>query len=545
MSNALLTEKIAAPFFREMLANGYRNLKRNMAAVDELNVFPVPDGDTGKNMTMTIEGGVAGAPEGALPVGDLMKKFSRSTLLAARGNSGVILSQFIRGLALGCEGLEELTTADFAAAFHSGTAYAYKAVASPVEGTMLTLLREASDLLDRETFEGFEPCFEALLSQLKRSLQHTPDLLPVLKEAGVVDSGGAGLLCIFEGMQMALLGEQVDENDAPVAMAFADPDAFNEFSTLEFGYCTEFILQLLHSKTKIDQFDLAAMTDRLQKMGDSVVTVQDGSLVKVHVHTFAPEEVLAYARAYGEFISLKIENMSVQHSEVASAAAPEWQKYAVVATATGEGLIRFFKEVGVSQVIDGGRTNNPSAEDFVAAFKKINADHIIVLPNDGNVVMTAEQAAALYKDAQVHVIPTHSLAEGYSALSMMDLAADSIEQVLEDMTAPLSNVTTGYVTTAIRDARLCGVEIHKGDWMGLEKDTVYASTDCPVKAAMALFAGLPEMEEKQVVTAFAGKDVPAEEIAALEEAFAEAYPLIEIGFIEGRQDVYRYIFAIE
>lgn len=545
MSNAVLTKNIAAPFLREMLANGYRNLKRNMATVDELNVFPVPDGDTGKNMTMTIEGGVVGAPEGALSVGDLMKKFSRSTLLAARGNSGVILSQFIRGLALGCEGLEELTVGDFAAAFHQGKEYAYKAVATPVEGTMLTLLREADELLEQEDFEDFEACFDALLTQLKCSLQHTPDLLPVLKEAGVVDSGGAGLLCIFEGMQMALLGERVDENDAPAAMTFADPDAFNEFSALEFGYCTEFILQLLHSKTNIDQFDLSAMTDRLQQMGDSVVTVQDGSLVKVHVHTFAPEEVLGYARAYGEFISLKIENMSVQHSEVVAESKPEWQRFAVVATATGEGLIQFFKEIGVSQVIDGGRTNNPSAEDFIAAFKKINADHILVLPNDGNVVMTAEQAAALYKEAQVHVIPTRSLAEGYSALSMMDLSVSSIEQVLEDMTAPLQNVTTGYVTTAIRDARLCGVEIREGDWMGLEKDTVYASTDCPIKAAMALFAGLPAMEDKQVVTAFAGKGVPAEEIAALEEAFSEAYPLIEIGFIEGGQDVYRYIFAIE
>lgn len=545
MSNAVLTAKINADTLREMLANGYRNLKRNMAAVDELNVFPVPDGDTGKNMTMTIEGGVSGAPAGAMPIGDMMKKFSRSTLLSARGNSGVILSQFIRGLALGCEGLQELSPADFAQAFRSGTDYAYKAVAKPVEGTMLTLLKEAAALLERERYESFEECFEALILQLKCTLQHTPELLPVLKDAGVVDSGGAGLLCIFEGMQMLLLGERVDENDAPLAMNFADPDAFNEFSTLEYGYCTEFILQLLHSKTDIAAFDLAAMTARLEAMGDSVVTVQDDSLIKVHVHTFAPEEVLAYARAFGEFVSLKIENMSVQHSEVEAEKKAEWQKFAIVSTATGEGLIRFFKEIGVSEVIDGGRTNNPSAEDFLAAFERINADHIVVLPNDGNVIMTAEQAAALYQGADVRVIPTRSIAEGYSALSMMDLEVDTIERLLEDMTCNLAGVTTGFVTTAIRDANLCGIEIHEGDWMGLEKDTVYASTSSPLEAAILLFERLPDMEEKQVITAFVGKDVPEEEIAALEEAVNERYPLLEIGFMDGGQDVYRYIFAIE
>lgn len=537
--------ELSAPLFQEMLANGYRNLKRNMSVVDELNVFPVPDGDTGKNMTMTIEGGVAGTAGEFSGVGEMMQRFSRSSLLAARGNSGVILSQFIRGLAMGSQGVESFTVPSFTAAFRSGAEYAYHAVATPVEGTMLTLIREGSEYLAEHPFQNFVDCFTALLAELQRSLQRTPELLPVLKEANVVDSGGAGLVCIFEGMQMALTGKRIDETDAPAPAAFAAMCTFDENSTLEYGYCTEFILQLLTAKTDITAFRLADMTAKLQELGDSVVTVQDGSLVKAHVHTFMPESVLGYARRYGEFVTLKIENMSVQHSEVAQSKPAERQKYAIVATATGEGLTRFFKEVGVSEVIDGGRTNNPSAEDFIEAFGKINADYIIVLPNDSNVIMTAEQAAALYTQAEVRVIRTHSLAEGYSALSMMDLSVDSVEQLIEDMTVGLPNVTTGYVTTAIRDAHLNGVEIRKDDWMGLVKDTVYASTDTPLDAALQLFARLPEMEEKQVVTAICGKDVPEEELAALEEAFAEAYPLIELGFIQGGQDVYRYIFAIE
>ncbi len=547
MSNlALQTSELTAAQFRDMLANGYRNLKRNMQVVDDLNVFPVPDGDTGKNMTMTIEGGVFGTNDDFETVEALMKRFSRSSLLSARGNSGVILSQFIRGLAIGSEGIEILSVPAFVAAFRSGTRYAYEAVATPVEGTILTLLREGADFLESHAFPDFEQCFTALLRQLQISLQKTPELLPVLKEANVVDSGGAGLICIFEGMLSFLQGEMIDENDAPVSSAsFAATPSFDENSDMEFGYCTEFILQLLHSKTNIAAFRLEEMTARLQEMGDSVVTVQDGTLIKVHVHSFAPEEVLAYAHTFGEFVTLKIENMAIQHNEVVESKPAEKQKYAIVATATGEGLSRFFKEVGVSVVIDGGRTNNPSAEAFIAAFDQVNAEYILVLPNDSNVVMTAEQAASLYEKAEVRVLRTTSIAEGYSALSMMDLSVDRVEQLIEDMTCGLPNVTTGYITTATRDARISGVEIHKGDWMGLEKDTVYASTDSPLRAAELLFERLPNMDEKQVVTVFCGKDAAPEEAEALEALFAEKYPLVEIGFIQGEQDVYRYIFAIE
>ncbi len=536
-------EKIDVRLWQEMLTGGYVNLKRNMTVVDELNVFPVPDGDTGKNMTMTIEGGVMGTRKEFDSLGDMMQKFSRNSLLSARGNSGVILSQFIRGLAIGSENLEYFTPKTFASAFKRGCEYAYHAVATPTEGTMLTVIREASEYLEAVKLSDFIDCFERLLTVMHRSLKNTPKLLAVLKEAGVVDSGGAGIVCIFEGMQSVLCGNPVEDIDIPVETTASDI-AFNENSELEFGYCTEFILQLQTSKTDIEAFKLSDMTQKLQTFGDSVVTVQDGSLVKVHVHTFNPEQVIGYVRQYGEMVTVKIENMSVQHSEIA-ASRPERQKFAVVATATGEGLIGFFEGVGVSAVIDGGRTNNPSAEDFIEAFKKVNAEYIIVLPNDSNVVLTAEQAAKLYTDADVRVVKTKSLAEGYSALSMMDLSVDSIDHLVSDMTAGLPNVATGYVTTATRDALISGVTIKKNDWMGLEGDTVYASTDSPLTAATELFKRLPFMDEKQVVTAFYGKDVPEEEIAELESFFSEEYPLLEVGFIEGGQDVYRYIFAIE
>ncbi len=536
-------EKIDVRLWQDMLTGGYINLKRNMTVVDELNVFPVPDGDTGKNMTMTIEGGVSGTRQEYDSLGNMMQKFSRSSLLSARGNSGVILSQFIRGLAVGSENLDYFTVDSFAKAFKCGCEYAYHAVATPTEGTMLTVIREAGEYLEAVKINDFVSCFDRLLTVMHRSLKNTPKLLAVLREAGVVDSGGAGIVCIFEGMQSVLNGNPVEDIDIPVETSASDI-AFDENSELEFGYCTEFILQLQNSKTDIASFKLSDMTQKLQTFGDSVVTVQDGSLVKVHVHSFSPEDVIKYVRQYGEMITVKIENMSVQHSEIANS-KPERQKYAVVATATGEGLIGFFEGVGVSAVIDGGRTNNPSTEDFIEAFKKVNAEYIIVLPNDSNVVLTAEQAAKLYTEADVRVVKTKSLAEGYSALSMMDLSVDTVEHLISDMTECLPNVSTGYVTTATRDAYISGVTIKKDDWMGLEGDNVYASTDSPVKAAVELFRKLPDIDNKQVVTAFYGKDVTEDEIAEIEAFLNEEYPLLEVGFIDGGQDVYRYIFAIE
>lgn len=530
----------------DMMKNGYRNLKLNMKTVDELNVFPIPDGDTGKNMTMTIEGGVLGKND-CSSVSVFMVDFSRNCLLSARGNSGVILSQFIKGLSNGTADKDVLTVADFIAAMEAGVAQAYKAVIKPVEGTMLTVLREATEAIKGKSFADFEQCLDFIIKEMEKSLRHTPELLAVLKEAGVVDSGGAGIVCIFEGIRKMLDNEVVDETAPALSNKdFSTPSGsmlLEDTGDMKFGYCTEFILQLFESKTDIKNFDLNELIAFLESVGDSIVAVREDVLVKVHVHTYTPEKVLAFAHKYGEFITLKIENMTLQHEEIINN-TPK-QKYAIVATATGQGIINYFKEIGVSQVVDGGQTNNPSASAFVEAFNKANAEHIVVLPNDGNILLTAKQAAEIYKDADVHVIETKSIAEGYSAISMMDLSVDTVEQLVADMTAPLKNVTTGYVTTSIRDANMNGIEIKKDRWLGLTKSTIYSCEDSPEKAAEKLLLSLPNLDEKQVITVFCGKGYDEAELNKIKKTVSDRVPLIEFGAIDGGQDIYRYIFCIE
>ncbi len=531
-----------------LLANGYRNLKRNMSTIDELNVFPVPDGDTGKNMTATLEGGVVNADSSQNSAQTLMKDFSHCALMAARGNSGVILSQFIRGIAKGTKGKDTLSIDDFLIAIKSGVTSAYNSVVKPVEGTMLTVMREACDntIHNRKYIHDFEACIEIFISEMKKSLRRTPDLLPVLKEAGVVDSGGAGLVCIFEGMLMYLRKEDIPLEETQlnntVSKSFMSYDPEN---LLIYGYCTEFILQLQSSKTDVYNFNVDNMIAELETMGNSIVAVQDDSLVKVHVHSFEPEKIIGYARSFGELVTIKIENMTVQHSEHNTPVKAEPVKYAVVATASGSGIIEYFLNIGVSEIVDGGQTNNPSTEDFVEAFKKLNAEHIIVLPNDSNIVMTALQAAKIYKDSDVRVIKTKSIAEGFSALSMMDLTLETVEDVISEMTCYLPNVTTGYVTTATRNATINDVVITKDHFIGLTPDNILSDSPDKIEAALSLMSNLPDMDDKQVVTAICGSDVTQEEKDALESRLLSMYPLIDVGFIDGNQDIYSFIFAIE
>ena len=531
-----------------MLLNGYRNLLRNSDLINDLNVFPVPDGDTGTNMTRTLSGGVGNAKDDAA-AGSYMKAFARGTLLSARGNSGVILSQFIHGLAEGMADKEEISLADFAYAMSLGQRDAYHAVMKPTEGTILTLIRQGAAFLQENSFESFENCLKALIAHLRDVLQHTPELLPVLKEAGVVDSGGAGLVCIFEGMEAALRGEVIESDGAadsslketaPVTMGSFGPD-----SVLEYGYCTEFILQLMHAKCDIAKFSLQPMIDYYESIGDSLVAVMDCDIVKIHVHTFTPDKVIAYARQFGEFLTFKMENMSVQHSEVVEQKQGPKDKYAVVAVTCGEGIDSYFKEIGVKVTVSGGQTQNPSAEDFLAAFRKANSQHIIVLPNNSNIILTARQAADLYTDAQVHVIDTKSMAEGYSALSMMDLYADTVEELLESMTMPLEGVTTGQVTTATRDTCMNGITVKQGDHIGLADHKILSAAANAVDAAMEMLQALEEMEDKQVLTVFYGEDLTDEELEELQNRVEEAYPLLETGYLYGGQPVYSLIMAIE
>ena len=534
-----------------LFESGYRNLKKNIDTINNLNVFPVPDGDTGTNMVKTFGGGLRAAAADAQEVGTYMKALADAVLLSARGNSGVIFSQFVHGLARGFAGKQTVDFSDFALAFTYATEDAYKSILTPTEGTILTVIRECAEFLQEHAHEygQIDSGFAALLAQAKKTLAKTPDLLPVLKEAGVVDSGGAGLVCFLEGMYAYLCGESI-EDTPDLADSLAQPTlslgSFGPDSVLEYGYCTEFILQLLHAKTDIAAFDRDAFVKPLEQMGDSIVAVYNDGLLKIHIHTFAPDEVLAYARRYGEFITIKIENMSVQHSENEAAQKPkEHLKYAIVAVASGQGITEYFTEIGATVIIDGGQTNNPPVEDFLAAFRSVDADHIVVLPNNSNIILTAEQAAEIYTESDVRIIPTKSIVEGYSALSMMNLWCDTVEELIEDMSSGLSSIITGYVTTASRDACVNGVSVTKDSYIGLDRKNILASGDDKLSVAKQLIDRILEKEEKEVIIVFYGKEVSEAEAGQLQSYLEQTYPLIDVGFINGKQGIYDFIISLE
>lgn len=528
---------------------GYRNLKKNMEAVNNLNVFPVPDGDTGTNMVQTFGGGLR-AVHGDIPhAGEYMQKLAKATLLSARGNSGVIFSQFVNGLARGFADKAEVCFADFAHAFNCAREDAYKAIISPTEGTILTVIREGAEFLEGTagSFEDPQEGFRALLGQMKVTLARTPELLPVLKEAGVVDSGGAGLVCFTEGMYAQLCGEDIEDTpDLLDSISHTDIDAssFGPDSVLEYGYCTEFILQLMNYKTDIEHFDLPGFIAELEAMGDSIVAVKSDSIVKIHVHTFTPEKALALGRRYGEFLTVKIENMSVQHSET-QAAPKEKQKvkYAFVAVASGKGVVDYMTEIGATAIVSGGQTNNPSVDDFLNAFSQFEAEHIIVLPNNSNIIFTANQAAELYKDCPVHVIPTRSVMEGVAALSMANPSYDTAEEVLEDMEMGIEGVKTAYVTTAIRDTHMDGVEVKKGQYIGLDGKHLVVAGDEKLPTAEALVSALAAPRQ-ELIMGFYGNGTTDEEIAQLQCALQKRYPRAEIAFIDGQMDVYDLIISL-
>lgn len=533
----------------QLFSSGYRNLKKNMRAVNELNVFPVPDGDTGTNMVHTFGDALKSVPTDTEKVGDYMKALSRGVLLSARGNSGVIFSQFIHGLYRGFADKQEIAFSDFATAFLCAKEDAYRSIITPTEGTILTVIREASEFLDKNAgrYDDFRSGFEALVAQMKRTLSLTPEMLPVLKEAGVVDSGGAGLVCCFEGMYAHLCGESIEDTpelDGTVASA-ALSTAFGPDSVLEYGYCTEFILQLMNAKTDIAAFDKDQFVNLLKPLGNSLVAVQNDSIVKIHIHTFTPEKVLEYARRFGELVTVKIENMSVQHSEISSEPEKERVKYAIVSVASGKGIIDYFYGIGASVVIDGGQTNNPSVNAFLEAFHSVNAEHILVLPNNSNIILTANQAAEMYTATDVRVIPTKSIVEGYSALSMMNLWCDTVEELIEDMSAGLSSVTAAYLTTATRDACINGIQVQKGKFIGLADKEIVVCGEERIKTATKLIRKITDKVEKEVMVVFYGAAVSDEQAEAFKATLEEEYPLADIGFIEGNQEVYDFIISLE
>ena len=536
--------------FARMINSGAANLKAHASEINDLNVFPIPDGDTGDNMLLTMMGGVSYESGDCGALCETAERISSGMLLSARGNSGVILSQFFEGIKNGFDGLQAADTQTLGEAFRQGVKQAYGSVMTPTEGTILTVVREATEYACEQNADTPDAFLNAFIREAKRSLSRTPELLPVLKKAGVVDSGAAGLVYVIEGMLRAVNGECVEGfGEVTERSGKLDFDAFGEDSVLQFGYCTELLLRLQNAKTDISEFDVKVITEYLQTVGDSVVAVLSGSIVKLHVHTMTPHKVLEFCQRYGEFLKVKIENMSLQHNntvnEVKESLPPrERIKYGVVAVASGEGLKQAFIESGVDVIVDGGQSMNPSAEDFIYAFDEVNADVIFVFPNNGNVVLTANQAARLYESSDVRVIESTTIGAGYAALSMLDTNSGDTDSIVAELRLAMDGVITAEISHCVRDASIDGTELHKGEYIGFVGKKLLASNDDRLKTVCETIDRIG-LSEYDVCIVICGSTATEEEAGQIEAYVKSHYRGKELYMINGGQDVYDYILIIE
>ncbi len=546
---------------KAIIKNGSIKLKNNHQMINDLNVFPVPDGDTGSNMQSTMMSGVNSIEsfedESVEKIG---KALSRGLLMGARGNSGVILSQLFSGFAKAFKDLTTANSVQFVNGLKYGVEQAYGAVINPVEGTILTVAREAVDEAAKIAKDDSDllEVMKTYLHEANASLKRTPDLLPVLKESGVVDSGGAGLIIIVEGMLDALEGKLYEETkpsrrDKKAAHAFETEDT-------EFGYCTEFIIQLDPEK----KFNKDKLVKQLGRLGDSIVVVADEEICKVHVHTEKPGDALNIGQIYGEFANLKIENMTMQHTETllhssqANGDADTHEcghdhghdfhvdvkkKYGIITVVNGSGLKAMFEEMGVNHVIDGGQTMNPSTQDFVDAVETVNADNILIIPNNKNVFLSAEHAAKNIDDKNVIVLPAKTIPQGYASLTMFD-ANQELEDTVEEMKELIDHVKSGEVTYAVRDTKINGLEIKKDDYLGIDNGKIVASKADRYETVQALADSLLD-DESEIITIMYGKDVDQDEVDKLVNYIETTYPEVEIETIDGNQDIYAYLLAVE
>lgn len=547
--------EIDGALFRRMLVCGLRNLKANIETVNDLNVFPIPDGDTGDNMYATLYGGYKNIPENCgAALGEASKAVGAGVLLGARGNSGVILSQMISGITDEFSLYESADTALISKAFSRGVEKAYCSVSSPVEGTMLTVLREASAYAAENTPDGseVEKYFVNFLREGKKSLERTPEQLPVLKEAGVIDSGGAGVLYIMDGFLKALRGETDDAVDE-LAATSADIDfsLFGEDGVMQYGYCTEFLLQLTRSKIDIGAFSLENFKSRISGFGDSIVAVKTGSIVKIHIHTMTPGAVLSFAQEYGEFLTLKIENMTLQHNGTAEKKRkntfrknPVRSEFAVVAVADGKGIIDAFKELGADLVIDGGQGDNPSVETFLSAFEAVNSDNIFVLPNNSNVIMAANEAARIYEKSAVKVIRSRNLGEGYSALAALDYSSGDSEKIAAAMQSDINDSVCACVSRSVRDINSERLSVREGNYIGfVDKEVLVYDAD-KVTAAKLLTEKLGT-DEKSFLIVFYGAGVTEAERAVYEKFVKTTLRDVEFYGMDGGQGIYDFIIVLQ
>ena len=539
------TKFIDGKCYLKMLLGGAEMLSLHADELNALNVFPVADGDTGTNMLKTIEGGILSAAD-ENSVGEVSKKFSRGILLCARGNSGVILSQIFAGINEVLLDKGEVDATTLAEAYRHGIKRAYAAVQNPTEGTILTVFREsteyAADKISPDS--SIEDFYSLHIEEAKRSLDRTPELLPALKEAGVYDSGAAGYLNIAIGMLEALEGKEITyEPMQKVRECAVDIDRFTRDSVLEFGYCTEFLLRLTTAKADYKTFEVSFAVDVLKELGgESIVAYKEEDILKVHVHTFNPGEVLARMQAFGEFLTVKIENMSLGHTE--GAKRPAKKDFAVVSVAQGDGMTALFTDMGADMIVSGGQSANPAISDFVDAFRSCEAESIIVLPNNKNIILAARQAAEIYTDAKIHVLNTKNMAQGYAALSVITPGIKDIDALIASAERAAADVIGGEITRAVRNTVVNEREICEGDYIAISGGEIVAVEKTPEDALLAMLEGA-DIDFCEIMTLFVGKGVSAECRATLTERLKDLYEDFEINVYEGGQDVYDYLVAVE
>jgi len=558
------TTVIDGKLFARMIQQGANHLAANAKYVDSLNVFPVPDGDTGTNMNLSMSSGAKEVRQNfSEHVGELGKAFSKGLLMGARGNSGVILSQLFRGFGKAIENKETLNAQDLAAAFQAGVETAYKAVMKPVEGTILTVARESAQkaVETAAKTDDIITVMEETVKEAKASLERTPDLLPVLKEVGVVDSGGQGLVFVLEGFLAELKGIQLTEiPEKEVSMEqlvkqehHKSVQSYLSTEDIEFGYCTEFMVKLDHEKLG-KPFSEEKFRNDISRFGDSLLVISDDEIVKVHIHTERPGDVLNFGQQFGELINLKIENMRQQHTAILEAdqqpasesvriQAPAKEKeYGFVTVSMGSGIKKLFTSIGVDQVIEGGQTMNPSTEDIVKAIEEVNARKIFVLPNNKNIILAAEQARDM-TEKEVIVIPTKSVPQGISAILAFNPSAD-IETNTEAMIEALEHVKSGQVTFAVRDTKIDGLTIKKDDFIGiLDGDIITAHPDL-LEASKELIRHMLD-EDSEILTVIVGENVEQDVVDTIETFVEEQFPDVEIEIHEGNQPLYPFILAVE
>lgn len=568
---------IEASMLKRMFKSGAANLQNNKDYIDKLNVFPVPDGDTGTNLSLTMSYAIRDLDKvGDMSVTSVSKAISKGSLMGARGNSGVILSQIFRGFSQAVDGKEKLGTEDFAKAIKKGAEVSYKAVIKPIEGTILTVVRETGDFAIKlaKKEKDMEQFLVQIVEYARESVERTPDQLQALKDAGVVDSGAKGLVTIYEGMLAAYKGNDIKHEQVQTTTQ-STPQATGAASVnedIKFGYCTEFIIDTNEdNKDKIKDFML--------KIGDSLAVVGDDGLVKVHVHTSDPGEAISEALKYGQLLTVKIENMRFQHenivleqgneghegksthsehsyasfendeniesSAVSSKAIEEpaeKKKYGFIATSIGDGLNKIFEDLGIDYIIAGGQTMNPSTEDFLAGIKKINAENIIILPNNGNIIMAANQAKGI-SEGNIAVIPTKNIPHGFSAMLAFDPELD-LEENAENMTEILEDVKAGEVTFAVRDTSMNGVDIKEGNIIGIAQKEIKVVGDDVTKTTFDLIDSLVD-EDDSLISIYYGEDVKEDEADALRAMLEEKYADLDVEMFYGGQPLYYYLISIE